>query len=194
MGIQYVTRLMKLGIDLTRRQCIGLYLLLVFVFLSMAVSPVYTQEISSRRNPRLKIDLPEGKSAASFPYIDFGIHDNGYLWTVVNNDGIIGNIFRFELPGDRGQAPTFYFPRYNRIQHGYYAALWVGGVVNRDTLVSVAMDVNWYPWYSSYPMEFWPDVYPFGEIETRSSDSMSSYYNPRAKADLEFKAVYTDTF
>ncbi|MEA3296500.1 MAG: hypothetical protein U9R56_01390 [candidate division Zixibacteria bacterium] len=185
---------MRLGKDLICILRNRLYLLFVSGFLITSVSLVFAQGMASHRNQRLKINLPTGKSAASFPYIDFGIHDNGYLWTTVINNGIIGNIFRFELPSRMGQAPSFYFPRLSRIQHGYYAALWVGGVVNRDTLVSVAMDVNWYPWNSTYPMEFWPDVYPFGEIETRSSDSMSSHYHPRADADLEFKAVYTDTF
>ena len=149
---------------------------------------------SGRRTPRSTLDRPTAKGAASFPYVDGRIHRNGLLWTTINNNGIIGNIFNIELPEQSKTAPTFYYPMYSRIQHGYYAALWVGGVVAGDTLVSTAMDSDWSWWHGGWPMEFWPDEYPFGEIKERSSNPNSEFYDSRANADVEFEAVYADTF
>lgn len=134
------------------------------------------------------------KHTQANPYLDYSVHDNGYLYTTIWNNGVIGNPFNAEYPGKGKVAPSFYHPRYNRIQHGYYAALWVGGVVGIDTLVSVGMDVAWNPWYSRYPIEFWPDEYPFGQITPTSSDPSSPYFDPRARAEQQFSATYTDTF
>ncbi|MFH1686883.1 MAG: hypothetical protein ABIE70_05105 [bacterium] len=135
-----------------------------------------------------------GKAAADFPYLDHVVHNNGLLLNVMNNNGILGNIFNYEYLGMNKQAPSFYHPDYSRIQHGYYAALWVGGIVNKDTLVSVAIDVDWNPWDWEYPMEFWPDVWPLGQIERKSSLPNSPYYDFRAKAEQQFTATFTDTF
>ncbi|MEA3297346.1 MAG: hypothetical protein U9R56_05730, partial [candidate division Zixibacteria bacterium] len=132
--------------------------------------------------PKLK---PPVKSCRT-PNIDYEVHRNGRLWTTVNNNGVIGNIFGFSLPDERKTAPTLYYPGYSRIQHGYYVALWVGGVVGEDTLVTTAMD----------PVgnrEFWPDYYPFGEIQVKTNEK-SPTVNLRSAREVEFHAVYTDTF
>lgn len=142
-----------------------------------------------------KTDRPGQKAAAS-PYITFRLHANGYLWNVVNNNSIIGNIFGFEMPNEGKQAPSYYHPGYNRKQHGRYSALWVGGVVRGDTLVTVGMNIAWDFWdvYDrGYPMEFWPDEWPFGDMTVRSNDPGSPYFDPKARAELEIEAVYTDT-
>lgn len=142
----------------------------------------------------LGIGQQRTKHTQSDPYLDFAIHDNGYLYTTIWNNGVIGNVFSAEYPGEGKLAPSFYHPRYNRIQHGYYAALWVGGVVGIDTLVSVGMDVAWNPWHQGYPIEFWPDEYPFGQITPSSSDPSSPHYDIGAHAEQQFTATYTDTF
>ncbi len=171
------------------------WLVLAIAALQLGVpsASVHADRISPNAQPGAKSDFQFTSKSAADPYLDYRIHDNGYLWTTVNNNGIIGNIFGFELPGERKQAPSFYHPTYSRIQHGYYAGLWVGGVVRGDTLVTVAMDVEWNYWEYRWPMEFWPDSYPFGAIEVRSINPLSPYYHPQAKAEQEFIAVYTDT-
>ena len=172
-------------------QVLLIALLAWFPLVAQARWPVDSVQVT---DPRLQIKAPAPKSAADFPDLDYDIHDDGYLFTVINNNGIIGNVFGYEYRGEHKQAPSFYHPRYSRIQHGYYAALWVGGVVDEDTLVSVAMDVSWNTWDNWYPIEFWPDVYPMGEMERRSNRPSSPYYDPRAKAEMEYTAVFTDTF
>lgn len=134
------------------------------------------------------------QQAESDPYLDFDVHDNGYLYTTIWNNGIVGNYLNAEDPGENRLAPSFYHPRYNRVQHGYYVALWVGGIVGLDTLVSVSMDVAWNSWYRGYPIEFWPDEYPFGQMGRLSSDPSSPYYDVEAKAEQQFEATFTDTF
>jgi hypothetical protein len=128
------------------------------------------------------------------PYLDYAIHDNGYLFTTIWNNGLIGNLFGAEYHDLGKTAPAFYHPRYSRIQHGYYSGLWVGGIVGRDTLVSVSMDVAWDPWHRGYPIEFWPDEYPFGQITHSSSDPTSPNFDTDAKAEQQFTATFTDTF
>ncbi|MDH3889765.1 MAG: hypothetical protein OEV49_01670 [candidate division Zixibacteria bacterium] len=155
----------------------------------------WAQRLSQFYEAPKKSDRPDQKAAA-FPYITYRLHANGYLWNVVNNNSIIGNIFGFEMPDESKQAPSYYHPGYNRKQHGRYSALWVGGVVRGDTLVTVGMDVAWDFWdvYDrGYPMEFWPDEWPFGNMTVRSNDPGSPYFDTDARAELEVEAVYTDT-
>lgn len=132
-------------------------------------------------------------TTADFPYIDYGIHKTGHLWNTIMNNGIVGNMFRFEDPERGQQAPSFYHPLYSRIQHGYYSALWIGGVKRGDTLVSVAFDADWDWWDRGYPMEFWPDVYPFGQMSRSSTNPNSPDYVPWANGEVEYLAMYTDT-
>ena len=138
-------------------------------------------------------DLSIAKAAAYWPWVDYRIQDNGYLWTTIHNNGAIGNVFRYQLPDENKTAPSFYHPRYSRMQHGYYAALWVGGVVNGDTLVSTGIETDWKSNTWLPPMEFWPPEWPDGMIETRSNDPSVEYYSPDAKAELEQIAHYIDT-
>ena len=120
----------------------GLRLTVIALLVALISSSVTSSE-SVVRPPRSEVDAPPDQSALAWPYLTGRIHDNGLLWTTINNNGVIGNIFRLEMPNENKTAPTFYHPMYSRIQHGYWAGLWVGGVVAGDTLVSVAMDADW---------------------------------------------------
>jgi len=174
---------------------VGLLGLALLLIVTVAAENGQSQLLPLPDSSGGKSDHPGAKSAA-FPYITMRLHTNGDFWNVVNNDGIIGNIFGFEMPDENKQAPSFYHPGYSRIQHGHYAALWVGGVTHGDTLVTTGMDVAWDYWdvYDrGYPMEFWPDEWPFGDMTVRSNDPNSEYYDPGARAQLEVQTVYTDT-
>lgn len=141
--------------------------------------------------------LPDSAASAKFnlssaalavaPTISCQIHRNGHLWATINNNGVVGNVFGFGLPESRRTAPSFYYPGYSRIQHGYHAGLWVGGVVGRDTLVSTTID-------ELFNTEFWPDEYPFGEFEVRTDGSSSSSVDLQTVGEAEFQAIYADTF
>jgi hypothetical protein len=112
---------------------------------------------------------------------------NGRFWTTIVNNGVVGNIFGIRLPTERKTAPSFYYPQYSRVQHGYYTGLWIGGVVGDDTLVTTAID-------EIGQREFYPDVYPLGQFDIRSSDPTSPHFDRHASAEMEFHATFTDTF
>ncbi|KAA3632599.1 MAG: hypothetical protein DWP97_10675, partial [Calditrichaeota bacterium] len=98
------------------------------------------------------------KSSAQHFIFSYKVHQNGNFQNTVFNYGVIGNVFN--APNDINpyqQAPKYYFPRNGRFRHGIVSSLWVGGVVNRDTLVSTGIDYD-YP-NGVYSFEFLPDNY-----------------------------------
>jgi hypothetical protein len=169
--------------------------LLLLGFLVVVLTPqIFSQDPIYPRDPFAGKDQSPTKHTVETPYLDAGVHDNGLFYTVINNNGIVGNLFNTEYGTQARQAPSFYHPRYTRVQYGYWAALWVGGIKAGDTLVSVAMDVDYNYWDYGYPIEMWPDIYPFGKMEQRSNLPNSPYYHPEAKAEVEFSSTFTDTF
>ena len=174
------------------RSCIIAGIILIFLAAStLARWPA--NGLPPQAQPSSK-DILTSRASAEFPYLDHNVHNSGLLLNVMNNNGILGNIFSYEYLGMGKQAPSFYHPNYCRIQHGYYAALWVGGIVNDDTLVSTAMDTDWNVWHRGYPIEFWPDIWPMGQMERKSNIPTSPDYDFRAKAEQQFTATFTDTF
>ncbi len=121
------------------------------------------------------------------PEIDYQIHMNGRFWNTVNNNGVIGNIYGGSMPHEYLTAPSFTYPNYSKVSYGNYMGLWVGGVVNGDTLVTTAID-------DAGNSEFWPEYSPFGDFEVRSNIPNSPDYSYNARAEIEFRTVYTDTF
>jgi hypothetical protein len=75
----------------------------------------------------------------------------------------------------------------NNIEYLYQGAIWIGGIVGNDTLVSVGAD-GW-----QWGGELYPCADPQCGIERRSRDPDDSDYHPDAKSDLEFIAYYSDT-
>jgi hypothetical protein len=73
----------------------------------------------------------------------------------------------------------------------------VGGVTRGDTLVSTALDcydhgLNPWDWHG-YPIEFWPDIYPFGGMVHKSNIPGSKYYDSTALAEYQVTAEFADT-
>jgi len=167
-------------------------LLALIGFLSIGM--VVAEEIVVHQAKTKYDDLAPKSQISTFPGIDYAIHRNGLLWTTIHNTGVIGNVFRLRIDDIQKDAPAFYHPRYSRKQHGYFASLWIGGVVDGDTLVSTGYDTEVRPWQGILPIETWPDQYPIGAIEVRSNLPNSEYYHERAKAEIEFHTTYTDTF
>ncbi len=132
-------------------------------------------------------------AAASAPEIKFRIHKNGKLWNVINNNGIFGNLFGFQDVDMGKTAPGYYFPRYSRFRHGYYTAIWVGGIKGNDTLVSTNLDVDYQGWWTGYNSEFWPDYGSAGDFKdiTPNINGNTDYL---AKSQVTFQASFTDTF
>ena len=118
-------------------------------------------------------------------------HDVGELVFGVTNGGAYGGWWGWLLDtsytvgsssGVHGEYPSHSQKRY--FNNG---GLWIGGVVDRDTLVSVAED----GWNIYGNFEFFPEEYPFGLIEYRSILEEESN---AAISEQDFIAAYTDTY
>ncbi|MFH1686884.1 MAG: hypothetical protein ABIE70_05110 [bacterium] len=163
-------------------------ILLLCVFLTAFVTTVPAVPDSTEFEGYLKdYDATSQGTMQRPPEIDFRVHRNGRLWNTVNNNGIMGNVYGFPLSDMYKAAPSFRFPGYSQTTYGQQIGLWVGGVVNGDTLVSTTID-------ELGQQEFWPDYYPFGQFEAKSTNPTSPDYSIRARAEQEFRCVYTDTF
>lgn len=132
--------------------------------------------------------------SAAFPNISYRIHKNGRFWNTINNNGILGNFYNFTDYEIGKAAPRYYFPRYSRVRHGFYTGLWIGGVVGKDTLVSVSLGVDYYGWWTPYNCELWPDLYPGGDFVDKSPSDGTPMGSDLSKSQLTYQAVFTDTF
>ena len=123
------------------------------------------------------------------PYTTIAVHNIGKMGMTITNVGIIG------LSGDvtikdplTGQlAPSMAFPNGFNVDYLHEAALWVGAIVGRDTLVSAASGTPY------GVREFWPLPYPEGDIKHWSTlDRYAPEYDS-AVSQQDFVAIYSDT-
>lgn len=109
-------------------------------------------------------------------------HTVGNLKLVISNWGFFGN---------RGQYDVYEwsceFPANSGQDYLFQGGLWIGGVVEGETLVSAGAD-GWL-----YENELFPGSSPGDTIVERSSDTLSPYYHPDAVSEQDLIAVYTDT-
>lgn len=133
------------------------------------------------------------QAIGEYPEILHCVHANGLFWNTINNNGILGNFFSSSYLASNKRAPNFSHPKGARVIHGNYSGLWIGGIVNGDTLVSTSVSHDTYNYYTRYPMEFWPDYSTGEEYLFRSNDTASPDYDPAAKAPWEYEAVFVDT-
>ena len=100
-------------------------------------------------------------SALDLPYITFRVHRVGNLGLNISNTGYLG---------DRRDAcistpvPSLEFPINSHVEYNYAGGLWVGAVVDGDTLVSLAITGG-----SGVGAEFFPYPYPRGDILERTN-------------------------
>ncbi len=168
------------------------FLLLLLLFSN---SFAYTEEeLEMLQNPPKNKTMIAPKSAAYTPYYTWRFHRNGLFWNTINNNGILGNFFGVSDEEIGRTAAEYYFPRYSRIRHGYSTALWVGGVIGNDTLVTTALDVDWRGWWTPWKPEFWPEEYPGGDFKTTVTDLGLDYTNTLSRSEVIFEATFTDTF
>ena len=147
---------------------------------------------------KIKSKYAGGNAAAYYyyPHLSYRVHRNGRFWNTIYNHGIIGNHFDDHDYDLQLTAPDHFFPRYMRIRHGFFTALWFGGVVGEDTLVSTALDVTAPDkgnFYWQFHPEMLPDYYPFGDFDDRVTDIQGSL-EQLAQSEVMYSAVYTDTF
>jgi hypothetical protein len=167
--------------------CLGLALLSI-LFISLICLPGllsarhYNAVDGNRPDIRLK------PTVDNIPNTQQRIHDIGNLHIVISNNGRIGHQNEGYVNPETGEeCLSLEFPARSGIEHLFMAALWVGGLVNDDTLASVANDGWQWVW------EMYPDTFPGGDIINRSTIIEDAAYHPDAISEQDFIAEYTDT-
>ena len=125
----------------------------------------------------------------ALPNLEQCTHKTGRLWFTVTNYGIIGNrkdaLLRDCVTG--GFSSSAEYPGGSGVEYLFQGALWIGGIVGKDTLTSIGTD----GWLNI--REIFPDAGSRGSIVQRSKNSSSPFYSPDAVSDQDFIAVYYDT-
>lgn len=168
----------------TFRKAVKLLILILLVSASnsLAVPAKNQRNASSRISTTLP--APPNRSQCT--------HRVGRFWFTVTNYGFLGNQTDFNLQDciTGGQTSPGEFPGGSNILYLFQGALWVGGIVNGDTLVSTATD-GWV--FDSDRGELHADSGLSGEIIKRSNDPSSPFYDPNALSQLDLVATVFDT-
>jgi len=128
------------------------------------------------------------KPAQAEPNFQYLIHKTGKMAVTISNGGTFGTSTLGTLVVDGEIAPSCEYPINSDMEYLFQAGLWVGAVVGRDTLVSVAAD----GWFQM--REFWPDAGNRGAITIRSNLKSKPEYSDKALSEQDFICAYTDTF
>ena len=150
--------------------------------------------------------LPEGGRArdrqsyqvsagAELPFLANRVHRVGQVGLSITNYGILGGGLDdcTDLP-----AHSIEFPLNSFVDYNYSGGIWVGAVVDGDTLVSLALNGN-----SGPGNELFPRKYPEGDIITRTTRPVlrqepnslcpDVFFSEDAVSEQDFIAMYSDT-
>ncbi|MDD4051956.1 MAG: hypothetical protein PHR28_08680 [candidate division Zixibacteria bacterium] len=134
---------------------------------------------------------PQFRPAQELPNEQFDVHNVGKLATIVTNMGRFG--FGY-LTADQTwpvlngeQVPGAEYPINSNLEYLFSGSLWIGAVVGRDTLVSVAAD----GWFGM--RELFPDPGDPGAIISRSSLRSKPTFDARALSEQDFICYFADT-
>lgn len=163
-------------------------IIISIVAMQLILSSVFALEPynpkTNRSSKKLNIDF----TISSRPIVEYAAHNRGNIQLAVGNNGTFGTEGGTIPDPLTGQAiASCVYPKGSDIVFLWVAALWVGAIVGRDTLVSCA-DEDWYETY-----EFWPDLKPAGDFRLQSIDINSENYSPEAYSEEDYICYYTDT-
>ena len=128
------------------------------------------------------------RSSADRPAVQYTAHNRGNIQLAVANNGTFGTQGGDILDPFTGELiQSCIFPKGTDLVYLWVAAVWIGAVVGRDTLVSVGTE-DYY-----VTQEFWPEVAPFGNFRYESIDPSSQFYSPTARSEQDIICEYTDT-
>ncbi len=166
--------------------------------LAMLVALTFPHERCAGKSGIGTKNLGEIDRALSIPQIEHCAHRVGNLWMSVTNWGCLGFIndgaTLFPEPDcprseNRGSVliPSAEFPAGSGINYLFQGALWIGAIVDNDTLVSVGTD-GW-----NHVFEMYPRGAPYGGLNYRSTEPTDPDYDPSAVSEFDIVAEYTDT-
>ncbi len=162
----------------------GIILLVVLLAVSTATEGTWAANKSGETHVSTVAD-----SSSSHPYTDLRVHKVGAVGLTVTNYGILGTQLDASIkdPETGLSAPSCQFPYGSGIEYLFQGALWIGAVVDSDTLVSTGFD-GW-----QHIFEMFPDSWPDGIIVKRSTRPNDPAYSPDAVSEVDYIATYYDT-
>lgn len=144
-----------------------------------------------------KTDWSRFKPAQDVPEAQQRVHRVGNVYFCITNWGFFGSQTRelYETlggcfnpnPGKEVQAPSFEMPPNSGLEYLFQGALWIGAIVEEETLVTVGAD----GWWWMYEMA--PAVGSEGTIIERSTRPGVECYSPDAVSEQDIIAVFSDT-
>ncbi len=166
-------------------QCI-LVLALLLSGYNLAQAALATKETLSEHLRRLQ---GLSKPTAGNPSQEVRVHKVGNIHLCVTNYGIFGNQADNSIkdPETDLPAPSCVYPAGSGIEYLFQGALWIGAIVNEDTLVSHGAD----GWMNVF--EMWADAPPKGDMIKRTIRKTEPEYSPDAVSEADYIAVYSDT-
>ncbi len=121
--------------------------------------------------------------AAGVPVV-YTAHNRGNIQLALANNGTFGTLGGTIPDPFTGEViPSCIYPKGSDVVYLWVAAVWIGAVVQRDTLVSCANE----DWYRT--LEFWPTA----DFVYKSIDINSPFYDPGAHSEQDILCEYTDT-
>jgi hypothetical protein len=157
-----------------------------FWLLAAAIVPVW----AANKDGKTSVPTVTGV-LGSLPNLEFRVHRVGNIGMTISNLGVYGYPFSVATidPETGMPAPLCQFPNGSGIEYLFGGALWVGAVVDSDTLVSTGFD-GWQFTFEMYPG---PVHSPDGSIVKRSTRPNDSAYSPYAVSDADYIATFYDT-
>ncbi len=165
-----------------------IYLIILVSFLNLNLCARTATNISKRNMIQLK--------TSSTPSYCLTAHNIGKINLPISNFGVIGkNVMeRYDETTDCLTGDIIWigceYPKDSYIQYLYDAALWIGGIIGTDTLVSV----GFHGWGFDFGVEFHPDLGSKGDIIYKSILSKDDYVSNGAVSEQDFIVSYSDTF
>ncbi len=170
-----------------RRVVIAGMIVSAILLLSFVAQPLSARALYDRDSTSFNILHKPG--TVGVPNFSLELHKINELWLTVSNGGTFGSEGpnAYIDPETGKVAPSCEFPAGSDLSYLFIGAFWAGGIVGRDTLVSVGFDGN------RWLREFWPPEGEAGAIQRRSSMQTSLDYSPDAVSEQDYICVYTDT-
>ncbi len=139
-------------------------------------------------------DLAENKhklmvSRLAPPDLQERVHKTGSMHFMVTNYGTFGNQADASIidPETGMSGPSCQFPAGSGIEYLFMGSLWVGAVVEGDTLTSTGQD-GWM-WVN----EMFPDDGATSNVIKRSNLPSSPYFSPDALSEADYIGTFYDT-
>jgi hypothetical protein len=157
----------------------------LLVTVSLVVSGGFAAEVITSPDESRRLAPANGTPAR-----EQKTHKVGNIWLTVSNFGFFGNDEQSDLRGTDQWLPKCEFPAGSGVDYLFQGALWIGGVVENDTFVSVGAD-GWQHDNEMFPCTETAVPCLIDSLSTTSSDSIIA---ARAISEQDYVAVYTDTF